>query len=60
MHLDPHTIEHIATQLEVRAGNYLYQRAWRAAAKFVRTMLTRDDAKLTDKHESTSHVHDVR
>lgn len=57
--LDPLTLEFVARRLERQAGNAIYMKAWRAAAKVVRSMnkLTGDDAKLTDKSEQISSTY---
>lgn len=46
MMLDPDTLEAAASRIENRAGNYLYVKAWRAAAKVIRAM--KQEQKLTD------------
>ncbi len=54
--LDPMTIDAIARKLETQAGNPIYVKAWRAAAKFIRAMkkLPEQPQKLTDKPEQIS------
>ena len=56
--LDPLTLEFVARRLERQAGNAIYMKAWRAAAKVVRSMnkLTVEDAKLTDNPEQISSI----
>ncbi len=60
--LDPATLDAIAHKLETQAGNAVYEKAWRSAAKFVRSMkkLTGDAEKLTDKTEQISSKMDAR
>lgn len=44
-----HVLEQAAQILESRAGNEIYRKAWRRAAKILRAMkLTSGSAKLTD------------
>lgn len=45
-------LEGAARQLEARAGNETYQKAWRRAAKLLRSMKPRQ--KLTDSVEQIS------
>lgn len=54
--LDDQTLEAVALKLETLAGNAVYEKAWRAAAKVVRSMkkLTCEPQKLTDKSEQIS------
>lgn len=56
MTLDPETIEAVARKLEHQAGNPMYEKAWRAAAKFVRAMkkLPNSERKLPDNAEQIS------
>ena len=51
-------LEAAALKLEAMAGNYMYEKAWRAAAKEIRAMkkLTDADTKLTDNSEQISSV----
>lgn len=49
MRLDPDTLEAVAQHLEARAGNELYRKAWKSAAKVIRSM-----KKLNDKSEQIS------
>lgn len=44
-------LEHVAQSLERRAGNDIYRKAWRAAAKHVRTM-----KELTDSAPQISKL----
>jgi hypothetical protein len=48
---DDETLEAAAQLLERTAGNSIYEKAWRAGAKKIRSLkkLTCDDEKLTDK-----------
>lgn len=56
MALDDQTLEVVALKLETLAGNPVYEKAWRAAAKVVRSMtkLTCEPQKLPDKSEQIS------
>lgn len=56
--LDPETVDAIARKLETQAGNPVYEKAWRAAAKFVRSMkkLPEQVEKLPDKSEQISSI----
>lgn len=56
MSLDHVTLEAVAQKLETQAGNPVYEKAWRAAAKVVRSMkkLTGEPQKLPDKSEQIS------
>lgn len=58
MTLDPQTLEAIADKLERQSGNPVYEKAWRAAAKLVRSMkkLTGEPQKLPDKPEQISSL----
>lgn len=51
--LDHYTLEIVAMRLEQQAGNPVYEKAWRSAAKMVRAMkkLTEQPQKLPDKEE---------
>lgn len=42
MTLDAETLEAAARKLEERAGNPIYQKAWKAAAKFLRQLKTEE------------------
>lgn len=56
MSMDPQTLDEVADRLDKRAGNPVYEKAWRSAAKYIRSLkkLTSTDAKLTDKSEQIS------
>lgn len=56
--LDDDTLETVAKRLERQAGNPVYVKAWRAAAKVVRSMkkLTSANTKLTDNSEQISSI----
>lgn len=51
--LDHYTLQIVAMRLEQQAGNPVYEKAWRAAARIVRSMqkLTEQPQKLPDKAE---------
>lgn len=59
MKLDNETLERIACWLEQRAGNAVYQQAWKAAAKHIREMqkLTDANAKLAEGAGQISNEH---
>lgn len=50
---DDETLEAAAEMLEKLAGNSIYQKAWKAGAKRIRSLkkLTCEHEKLTDKPE---------
>lgn len=47
--MDPDTLEKAAQTLETRATNDLYHKAWKAAAKVLRSM--KQEKKLPDNDE---------
>lgn len=51
--MDSDTLEKAAQALETRATNDLYRKAWKAAAKVLRSM--KPEEKLPDNDEQISH-----